>query len=103
MIAPMPGMPAGLRGPPPPCGGAGVFHIVKAAALVEEFRLRRVEVFRLILGVHRATAKSDRPPPRIADREHNAPAKSVIGFSPLGRRLGQPRPKDQRILDILGL
>jgi len=88
---------------PPACGGASLFHVVKATALVEEFRLRRVKVFRLILRVHRATAKSNRPTPCVADRKHDPAPESVIGFAPLGRRLGQPRTKDQLIRYAFGL
>ncbi|MND39461.1 hypothetical protein D3C80_301770 [compost metagenome] len=57
--------------------GAG--EIVENIALVKEFSLVGVQIFRHGIRSHRATAKGDHLFPRGQDREHDAIAKPVIG------------------------
>jgi hypothetical protein len=52
---------------------------VEDRALVEDRRLRRVEIFRPRLFGQRPSAKRHQPPARIMDGEHDAVAETVIG------------------------
>ena len=51
--------------------------VVERAALVEERRLRRVEIFRLRVFLERAAAEGDDAAAQIGDREHHAVAEAV--------------------------
>ena len=55
-------------------------EIVKRASLVEERRVRRVQVFRdTIAAFQNAPTEGDHSPARILNRQHQPPAKTVIG------------------------
>ena len=75
--------------------------VVKAAALVEQFGFRRVEVFRVVVRVHRPAAKGDTTPARVTDREHDPVAEHVIGLLALGRGARKARAQDQVLGDAL--
>ena len=66
---------------------------VELAPLVEERRLRRVEVLRFAL-VEDAAAEGNRPAARVADREHHAVAEPVVetGFALPLRSMTRPAP-----------
>jgi hypothetical protein len=66
-------------------GGAGAVDVVERAALVEEDRLWRIEIFGLAVAKD-ASAKGDGPPALVADREHQPAAETIVGL--LGRLLG---------------
>ena len=57
---------------------AGGGDVVERRALVEERRLRRVEIFRRDLLLQRAAAERDDPAAPIADRKHDAVAEAVV-------------------------
>ena len=57
---------------------AGGGDVVERRALVEERRLRRVEIFRRDFFLQRAAAEGDHPAAPIADRKHDAIAKPII-------------------------
>jgi hypothetical protein len=59
-------------------GLAGAMVVVEAGALVEQARLGRVEVFRLGVLVHGATAEGDHAAGAVADREHHPVAKAIV-------------------------
>ena len=58
-------------------GLARAGDVVERRAFVEEWRLRRVEIFRLCVFLQRAAAESDDTSAQIGDREHHAVAKAV--------------------------
>ena len=58
-------------------GAAGFVQRVELASLVEENRLRRVEIFRLA-AVDDAAAERDHAAARVPDGEHDAIAKAVV-------------------------
>ena len=60
-------------------GGARGGDVVERPALVEERRLRRVQVFRLRVLLERASAEGDDAAAQIGDRKHHAIAEAVVG------------------------
>ena len=65
--------------PAPVVGGlAGAVVVVEAAALVEERRLRAVEIFGGRGWIERAPAEGDDAARAVADREHDAVAEPVV-------------------------
>ncbi len=76
--------------------------IEQATAFVEQFGFRRIQVFRVVIGVHGATAKGNAAPACVADREHDAIAKRVIGLAALAAGLGQTGTMDQVFFNPLG-
>ena len=81
--------------------GARLFHVVEAAALVKKLRLGRVEVFGIVIRVHRPPAKGNRPPARVPDREHDAAPEGVIGFAPVAGWFSQASRQDHLIGNVL--
>ena len=69
--------------------------VIQAAALIKKFRLWRVEVFCVVVGVHRATPKSNRAPPCIADREHDPTSECIIRLATFLAGLGQTGTQNQ--------
>ena len=57
--------------------GAGRRPGIEHAPLLEERRVGRVQVFRLVVS-HRAAAKGDDPPGAVTDREQHAAAEIVV-------------------------
>jgi hypothetical protein len=57
-------------------------EVVQRAALVEQRRIRRIQVFGRVCFrlVEDAPGKGDRPAPRVADREHQPAAEAVVGL-----------------------
>ena len=80
---------AGLGG-----GGAGRADVVEGAALVEERRVGRVQVLRLLPRGDGAGAEGDAAAAGVADREDDAVAEAVVGLPPScgQRRRARPRP-----------
>ena len=72
-------------------GGARGGDVVERRALVEERRLRRVEVFRLRVLLERAAAEGDDAAAQIGDRKHHAVAEAVVGHRDVVARDQQPR------------
>ena len=59
----------------------GVAHLPQAeqfATLVEQRRLRRVEVFRAVVLAHDSATKGDGPPAPVENRKHHAIAEAVV-------------------------
>ena len=75
--------------------------IVKTAALVEQFSFWRVQVFGIVIRVHRPPTKADTTALGISDWEDDAVAESIIRALALVRRLCQPRRQNQLILNTL--
>src|SRR3989344_1065606 len=61
-----------------PRGGGRLVEIVERAALVEQRRVGRIEIFGLAIAQY-AAAERDHPPARVADRDHQAPAEPIVG------------------------
>ena len=78
-----------------PCGLTGGAVIVQTAPLIKQVGLGRVQVFRVVIGVHGPPTKGDGPPPRITDGEHDPVAKHVIGFFAAIGWLGQTGSQNQ--------
>ena len=57
---------------------AGVGGVEQHVALVEERRLRRVQVFGGRIGIERAPAEGDHAALQVGDREHDAVAEAVV-------------------------
>ena len=76
-------------------GGRGAIDVVEGAALVEERRIGRVEVFRLARAED-PPAERDDPAARIADRDHQPAAEAVVALTLLG--LNQHAGLDQPVL-----
>ncbi len=76
--------------------GAGAVEVVERAALVEEDRLRRVQIFGLA-GAEDAAAEADDPAARVADRDHQPPAEAVVAVLPALLRLDQHAGFDQLV------
>ena len=58
-------------------GGAGAVDVVERAALVEERRVGGIEIFGLAVAEDPA-AEADHPSARVADREHQPAAETVV-------------------------
>ena len=79
-------------------GRAGAIEVEERAALVEQRRIGRVEVFGLAIAEDPA-AECDRPPARVADRDHQPAAETVVGLLAVllrPRSAGRPRPACRR-------
>ena len=61
-------------------------HAVERAALVEERRLRPVQVFGARVGIEGAAAEADHAAPPVGDGEHHAVAEAVVGRAAVLRR-----------------
>ena len=61
---------------------AGAVQIVQRAPFVEQRRVRRIQVLGCICfrRLENTPAKSDRPPARVLDRQHQPPAETGVGF-----------------------
>lgn len=75
--------------------------VVKTAALVEKRGFGAVEIFRIVIWIHRPAAEGDAASPRIADREHDPVAEGVIGLPPARAGSCKPRAEDQVFGDAL--
>ncbi len=69
--------------------------VVEAAALVKKRGFGGIIVFRRMVRVHGSTAKTNGPPPRITDREHDPVAKPVIKATASVTLRRKPRINDQ--------
>ncbi|PAV68955.1 hypothetical protein WR25_00105 [Diploscapter pachys] len=79
-------------------GGGGAVEVVERAALVEERRVGRVEVFGLAVADH-AAAEGDHATAGVADRDHQPAAEAVVGILPLD--LDQQAAFDERGVAII--
>ena len=70
-------------------GFSGGAVVVKTAAFVKELGFRRVQVFRVVTWVHRATTEGNCSATSVADREHDAVSEGVVGARALVGRLGK--------------
>ena len=68
------------QAPGGPAGGRGAVDIVESAALVEERRVGRIEIFGLAVAED-AAAKGDDAAARVADREHQPAAEAVVAVA----------------------
>ncbi len=65
-----------------PRGRAGSVEVVQRSSLVEQGSVRRIQVLRRICfaAIEDASAKSDDPPARVLDGQHQPAAEAVVGF-----------------------
>ena len=54
---------------------------IEQPTFVEQGGLRRVEVFGIVLGIDDAPAEGDGATAPVANREHNAVPKAIVGFA----------------------
>ena len=78
-------------------GFARAGDIVKRRALVEERRLRRIEIFGGDVLIERAAAEGDDTAAPIADRKHHAVAEAVVGNRDVFA--GDEQPRFDHVLD----
>ncbi len=76
-------------------------HVVEHLALVEERRIRRVEIFGLLVGLQRPRAESDGPAAPVGDREHYPSAETVVGGAAILGPDQQPGLDQHRLIDRL--
>ncbi len=76
---------------------AGAVDVVERAALVEERRVRGVEIFGLAFAED-AAAERDDPAARVADRDHQPAAEAVVALLAGFLRLDQHAGFDQLVL-----
>ena len=78
-------------------GLAGEMVVVKEPALVEERRIRRVQVLCRNLGAHGPPAEGDDAAAQVADREHDPVAETVVGDLDVlaGDEEAQPPPSSR--------
>ena len=77
--------------------GAGLVEVEQGAALVEQGRVGRIEIFGLARAQDPA-AEGDHPAARIADREHQPAAEAVIGLALVLLRGDQQAGLDQLVV-----
>ena len=70
--------------------GPGQVGGEEVAALVEDGRLRGVEVLRLLVGAGRARPEAQDAPARVAERERDAPPEAVVDPVALAGALHEP-------------
>jgi len=76
---------------------------VQHTRLVEERRIAGVQVFRLRIRRQATATERNDPAPRIRDREHQPPAKGIIGLAALVAFLGKAGLQDLRHREALRL
>src|SRR3546814_15018729 len=74
--------------------GARPVEIVERAALVEQRGVGRVQIFGLAIAED-ASPEGDHPPARVADRDHQPAAETVVGLF-LVARDQHPRFEDRK-------